>query len=233
MPTAEERARAEVYRDAAGKHATVAQDLYDSDRFVLANYVSGLAVECILRAYRHMIDPEFDARRDMERLYKLARFADVVPLARVEEISALFGHVVTLWSNDHRSLSGAALRKRWTKRRLYEGIKGRLRQGALPATAERFERDLHFGDRTMEEFIQRLTALLGAEFPGAEFEIEPAGPNRAGGLMTWAGFAGMEQLARQRRVWGVIRQRLGPDEQRRVSMLLTLTPEEMAVAREG
>src|SRR5438270_8699699 len=71
-----------------------------------------------------MIDPEFDSRHEIDRLYKLAQFGDAVPPAAVEEITAALGQVVSLWSNDHRFLSAAALRKRWTKRKLYEDIKG-------------------------------------------------------------------------------------------------------------
>lgn len=124
MPTAEQRALAETYRDAGAEHVTVARELYDLGRFVLANYTAGLAVECVLRGYRVMIDPEFDSRHELDKLYEIARFADVVPARRVEEVTALLGDVVALWANDHRFLSEAALRKRWTKRRLYEGLKG-------------------------------------------------------------------------------------------------------------
>lgn len=124
MPTAEKKAIAETYRDAAVQHAAVARELYDLSRYAESNYLAGLAVECILRGYRVMIDPEFDARHDIDKLYRLARFADVVPESAVIELSARMGDVVSLWSNDHRYLDDSALRKRWAKRKLYEGIKG-------------------------------------------------------------------------------------------------------------
>ena len=124
MATAEQTNRAETYRDAATEHVTVARELYDSDRLVLANYVAGLAVECMLRAYRLKIDPEFDSRHDIDKLYKLARFADVIPSSEVEEVGAALGDVIALWSNENRFLSYAALRRRWTKRKLYKGIRG-------------------------------------------------------------------------------------------------------------
>jgi hypothetical protein len=124
MPTAEQKARAETYRDAAAEHVTAARELYDSGRFALAAYVAGLATECILRGYRHMIDPEFDARHDIDRLYQLAKFTDIVPPGKEEQTGAWLGDVIALWSNDHRFFSEQALRKRWSKQRLYEGIKG-------------------------------------------------------------------------------------------------------------
>lgn len=116
--------RSITYRDAASEHVTVARELYDAERFVQANYLAGLAVECMLRAYRVRIDPEFDSRHDVDRLYKLAKFADIIPFHQVEEVTALLDEVIDLWSNDHRYLSTAALRRRWTKRRLYERVKG-------------------------------------------------------------------------------------------------------------
>src|SRR5690348_16148043 len=121
--TAEQKNRAETYRDAATEHVTVARELYDTDRQVLANYVAGLAVECMLRAYRMRVDPEFDSRHDIDKLYKLARFADVVPSREVEEIIAALGEVIALSSNEHRFMSHVALRRRWTTRKLYQGIR--------------------------------------------------------------------------------------------------------------
>jgi hypothetical protein len=50
--------------------------------------------------------------------------------------------------------------------------------------------------------------------------------------MVWAGFEGQEQSDRQRRLWQAIRADLPADEQLQVSATLTLTPEEMASARE-
>ncbi len=85
----------------------------------------------------------------------------------------------------------------------------------------------------MEEFIQRLTALLHHHFAGSELEFEIAGPRRVGGLVVWEGFAGQDHLERQRAMWKMLRAELTPEEQLQVSALLTLTPEEMAVAREA
>lgn len=124
MATAQQKARAEVYRDAAVEHITVAQELYDLERFVLANYIAGPAAECMLRAYRHMIDAEFDSRHELGRLYRLVVFADVVPRNRVEQVTAALEQVISLWSNEHRFLSNEALRRRWARRRMYQGIKG-------------------------------------------------------------------------------------------------------------
>ena len=115
---------ANTYRVAAEEHVTVANRLYDMNRFVLAAYVAGLAVECILRAYRYRINPQFDARHSLNLLYKAARFAEFIPAGKQVEISAALGDVVTRWSNDHRYRSEAALRSFFKRANLHRGIKG-------------------------------------------------------------------------------------------------------------
>jgi hypothetical protein len=124
MATSAQAAQAQTYYDAAVEHVTVAEELYESGRFVLASYVAGLATECMLRAFRHRIDPEFDARHDIDRLYKLAKFADVVPSTSADKLGAALETVIRLWSNDHRFLGAEALRRRWLKQKMHVGVKG-------------------------------------------------------------------------------------------------------------
>ena len=124
MAISKRGSQAEIYQDAALEHVTVARDLYDAQSFVLAGYVAGLATECILRAYRHRIDPEFDSRHDIDRLYKLAKFVDLIPREKIESVTASLDVVIALWSNDHRFLSLEALRKRWLKQKRHVGVKG-------------------------------------------------------------------------------------------------------------
>ena len=124
MPTKEQKDRAIVYRDAAVEHVAATVQLYQDKRWVQANYFAGLSVECMLRAYRHMIDPEFDARHDLDKLIALAKFADVVPPERLEAFDALVVIVLRLWSNDHRFLSELALRRKWKKMKLDRGVQG-------------------------------------------------------------------------------------------------------------
>ena len=124
MPTAKQRQQAETYRDAGSEHLAVAQSLYDRNQFVLANYVAGLSAECLLRAYRHMIDPAFDARHDLGLLFKQSKFNGVVPAFRRVQVAAALVVVVGLWSNDHRFSSERALRTRWKRKGLDRGVKG-------------------------------------------------------------------------------------------------------------
>ena len=116
MDSADQRALAETYRDAGLQHITVAREVYDFEWYAPANYLAGLAVECVLRAYRTMIDPAFDARHDLGLLFRLARFGDVIPPQDIVRVSTALDVVVTLWSNDHRFLDESALRRRGTSR---------------------------------------------------------------------------------------------------------------------
>jgi hypothetical protein len=119
MTAGARKAQAELYRVAASERSVCARELYDGGRYVEANYFAGLAVECILRAYRIRIDPEFDARHDRGRLYKMAKFADIVPQADIDRVNAALEEVAVLWSNEYRFLPNYALREAWKKRKLF------------------------------------------------------------------------------------------------------------------
>jgi acid stress-induced BolA-like protein IbaG/YrbA len=85
----------------------------------------------------------------------------------------------------------------------------------------------------MEQFIQKLTRLLGQHFADADVELESLGSGRFSGFLIWDGFEGQEQIKRQRQVWKVLRSELTATEQLKVAAILTLTRQEMAAAREG
>lgn len=77
----------------------------------MAHYVAGLAVECILRAYRYRIDPAFTARHDLRALYAESRFGERLAPEDAQRILAALAEVITRWSNSHRYRSEAALRE--------------------------------------------------------------------------------------------------------------------------
>ena len=85
----------------------------------------------------------------------------------------------------------------------------------------------------MEQFIQRIAQVLQQQFPGGEVDLERRGSDRVSGFLIWSGFEGREQIERQHEVWKVLRTQLELVDQLKVAAILTLTPEEMAAAREG
>lgn len=56
---------AESYLEAAMAHVEATRTLLENHQFPLSNYLAGLAVECLLRAYSHRLDDTFDARHDL------------------------------------------------------------------------------------------------------------------------------------------------------------------------
>ncbi|HWE02023.1 MAG TPA: hypothetical protein VG326_06395 [Tepidisphaeraceae bacterium] len=114
----------EMYRQAATEHMGSLQSLYDNEEFVLAAYVSGLAVECLFRAYRSRIGPEFESRHDLYELSKEAKFADVVPAKSLAKYESNLGVVATRWSNSHRYRTEDALRRLLKRRQFDRRIKG-------------------------------------------------------------------------------------------------------------
>ncbi len=111
--------RAEVYRQAALEHVTVARELHESGRFALAHYVSGLAVECMLRAFKSRRDPILDERHDLNQLARRGGFLDAASEAHRPILAARLGEVVTRWDNGHRYRSESALRKFLARRKLF------------------------------------------------------------------------------------------------------------------
>ena len=100
------------YRAAAEEHLAAAAQCHVAGLHLTAHCLSGLAVECILRAYRWRLDDSWDGRHVLVRLYKAAQYDRIVPRASVEEATAKFGVIVDRWSNDHRYASPAKLLRR-------------------------------------------------------------------------------------------------------------------------
>ena len=116
--------RAEVYKAAAEEHIAVAGELYDNGRYVLCCYVAGLSVECLLRAYRGLVDPEFDAKHDLKLLSKASDWLSYLP--RHSTIGALdaINDLWIRWENAHRYRSTAEYRRYLHRRGLHRGIRG-------------------------------------------------------------------------------------------------------------
>ena len=76
-------------------------------------YLAGLCVECMLRAYRMRIDPEFDAKHDLAKLASQAQFAANVPQGEATLLySERLGRLATAWSSNDRFATAAVLTKR-------------------------------------------------------------------------------------------------------------------------
>lgn len=124
MAKSRRREQAENYLIAGNEHLAAAQHLYQAGRFVLSNYVAGLSVECVLRAYRHMIDPAFDSGHDLLQLHQSSKFETAVPENLKIRVGIAITTVVALWANDHRFASERWLRAKLKRMKLDRGIRG-------------------------------------------------------------------------------------------------------------
>ena len=132
----------EHYYRAALERMRQAQILYRQDScFTLAMYVAGVAIECLLRAFKGRRDPSFDEKHDLLRLFKASGIlrkstgesydlADPTPRLLLKWIN----EIVVLWSNDYRFASEERLRSHLRKnvafRRITKGdlLKASARQ---------------------------------------------------------------------------------------------------------
>ena len=117
---------ADAYKIAAMDRVLEAAEMYGTERYVMAHYCAGLAVECMLRAYQVRLNAEFDAKHNLRKLAKTSKFTDLFPRERSEEYARLFAEVIARWNNDFRFRSVKSLRKFLVHFRLYEGVKGDL-----------------------------------------------------------------------------------------------------------
>ncbi len=78
-------------------------------------------------------------------------------------------------------------------------------------------------------FEEELKACVLERFDDAQFVefglVESMG--KVGGMVTSTRFKGMPQLDRQTELWTALKGRFSPDDLRHVSLILTLTPEEL------
>lgn len=114
----------EHYFRAALERMAQAHFLYrQANSFALTTYVAGLAVECMLRAFKLRKDPTFDERHDLRELFKASGLLHVDTDALVQKgLSAqeAEGHlrqmltavneIYLLWSNGFRYASEERLR---------------------------------------------------------------------------------------------------------------------------
>jgi hypothetical protein len=99
------------YRAAAEEHLKAASDCRLNGDHLTSHYLSGLAVECILRAYRWKIDSEWSGRHVLPKLYWEAKFDGLVADSEREEMAEKFGTITSRWSNNHRYASPSKLVK--------------------------------------------------------------------------------------------------------------------------
>jgi HEPN domain-containing protein len=128
----------EEYYRAAAERMRQAREIHDSGKnYALAVYCGGLAVECILRAYRWRKDSSFEGRHDLDELFKASGLRQVQEeRAREkrkteEEIARSAANILdamrkiaALWHNNLRFASEDSLRAHLKRIGRLRGIRG-------------------------------------------------------------------------------------------------------------
>jgi len=147
----------EDYFQVALQRMGQAWDLYgeaEGGSHALAMYVSGVAVECLLRAFKRRRDATFDEKHDLRRLFKASGMLDFFPetlvargisaeqaIVSFREFQADLNDIYDLWSNDYRYASETRLRSHLKSQGLTRGIKGDVLKAkalALLTASQRF-----------------------------------------------------------------------------------------------
>ncbi|MEK7730061.1 MAG: HEPN domain-containing protein, partial [candidate division KSB1 bacterium] len=101
---------AETYYRAAWERIKDAYLLQNEGHYPFAMYASGLAVECMLRAFRLLQDTSFDERHDLWQLWKNTELSNMRQGATYERVYALMSDIHGLWRNSFRFVSINELR---------------------------------------------------------------------------------------------------------------------------
>jgi hypothetical protein len=139
------RFEADDLRGAALERVNTARRMFDATAVGASDlsaciYLAGVAVECILRAYRMKRHPEFSSRHDLAELLKASGLVDFVPEKRKREVSVALGDVWARWKNEYRYASDQRLLSDLKRRGLTEGIKGdQLKESARIVLARALE----------------------------------------------------------------------------------------------
>ena len=120
----------------------------------MSMYVAGVAVECMLRAYKLLKDPTFDEKHDLRRLFKASGMLQVDPDALgakglnkndledyFREMQALVTELHAIRANDFRFASEDRMRSHLKAMKLDRGVKGdflKARALTLQNTAQKF-----------------------------------------------------------------------------------------------
>jgi acid stress-induced BolA-like protein IbaG/YrbA len=86
----------------------------------------------------------------------------------------------------------------------------------------------------MAEIVERIRVAIEKGLPGAIIDdmAEVRAGGRVGGAVIWSEFRGIEQIERQEKLWAVLGEALSREEQLQISLIITLTPDELAAIQD-
>ena len=116
------------YFEASADRFREANAAFQRGDYFTAHLASGLAIECMLRAYRVRVSPDFDARHDLSVLGNplLVRVAS----KQREDVHIAISEANILWRNNHRYCSARKLVAFFNGIRRYQKSRDMLRTNA-------------------------------------------------------------------------------------------------------
>lgn len=79
--------------------------------YPLAYYLTGVSVECLLRAYMVLVGATFDEKHDLRKLAQSSQFFSFMPSGQREELEDALAEVYKRWDNGIRYCSKTRLRR--------------------------------------------------------------------------------------------------------------------------
>jgi HEPN domain-containing protein len=118
------RIEATDYVEVAKERLIEAILLYEKARYSLALYVTGVAVESLLRAYIFRLEPKLEAAHNLRLLFTASRIHALTTQVEHDQIASAIGDLFKRWRNDLRYTSNDRLRRYLKKDKLDRGVRG-------------------------------------------------------------------------------------------------------------
>lgn len=117
----------EEYLSAAMQRVDTANELYERKKYLASVYFSGVAVECLLRAYiirynRTQGNLEFDSRHDLSSMLKEEGVERLIK--RNQRLAAYISDVWIRWKNNYRFIDDDKVKKEYKSKQLDRRVVG-------------------------------------------------------------------------------------------------------------
>ena len=230
--------RPEHYFQAAIQRMEQARHLYRQGRsFALSIYVGGLAVECMLRAFKLRRDPSFDERHNLLRLFAASGmlrvdyqklyakgFTDEQIENHLHTLRVAVNAITALWANNYRYASEERLLAHLKRATGYQKTKGNyLKARALEFldSAQQFINK----EGVAVVLLRKVRRILTEQFPPpAKVSLEDH--DGIIGYVQSERFKRMRTTDRQDLISDILAAHLEPKELRQVQVIVGVAPEE-------
>jgi hypothetical protein len=219
---------AESYYKAALERIDNAHILHIQGRYSFAMYASGLAVECLLRAFRVLRDPSFEERHDLKLLWKKTALSDTGRGITHKRIYSLLTEIGLRWRNTYRFAAEDEVQSFLKKSGYDRGIKGNFLKYNSKNLSEAYvgPPPETYPKEKMEVLERKVRTVLNMKFTDEEIRFDHDPGERISGFIVSDKFLDMDHETRQDLLWELFGTHLTPEEQQQVLGFFALTTHE-------